>query len=111
MTTTSLLHWYVPLLSEASNSHLAAAIRSRRMQFLDMTIEQAAELAGLSEDQWTALESGWLPPEDSSRCIWCTLAATLQIDVDALFLLESTDLLHRNYRSLGSQPDTPAATL
>jgi hypothetical protein len=58
-------------------SGLARYTRRRREQ-LGLTIEHAAQLAGLELSQWCALESGWVPdPDDLSRIE--AIAATLEI--------------------------------
>jgi len=81
--------------SRSSRTHtlqLASAIKARRVQFLNMTTEQAAHFSGLSPEQWSALESGWLPAMDNTQWIWWTLAGSLQVKVDKLFRLASVDL-------------------
>jgi hypothetical protein len=50
----------------------------RRRQELGLSIERAAELAGLELSQWYALEEGWVPePDDPGRIE--AIAATLEI--------------------------------
>ncbi len=47
--------------SRPAEAPLALLVRHDR-QFLQLTLERAAELAGLSVDQWRQLESGeWIP--------------------------------------------------
>jgi hypothetical protein len=72
---------------------LAAAIRARRVHVLNMTVEQAAEFAGLGEKRWADLESGWIPPQDDGNLwIWWALAASLEVKAERLFCLASSDL-------------------
>lgn len=87
---------------KARHSQLATTIRSRRQSLLNMTIEQAADFAGLTQTQWAALESGWLPSRNGQPWIWWTLAATLQLKVDTLFRLAGSDQLRRSYGPLSS---------
>jgi DNA-binding XRE family transcriptional regulator len=73
---------------------LAAAIQARRVQF-NMTIQQAAEFAGLGPKLWVDLESGWIPPQDDGNLwIWWALAASLEVKAERLFCLASADLAH-----------------
>jgi hypothetical protein len=59
------------------SSGLARYTRRRREQ-LGLSVERAAELAGLKLSEWYALESGWVPdPEDMNRIE--AIAATLEI--------------------------------
>jgi hypothetical protein len=57
-----------------------------------MTVEQAAEFAGLKTEQWSALETGWIPPMDNTLWIWWSLAETLRVSADKLFNLANADL-------------------
>jgi len=67
-------------------SALGSYTRQRREQ-LGLSLERAAELAGLALSEWYALESGWVPdPDDHGRIE--AIAATLEIFwVDYSFLL------------------------
>ena len=60
--------------------------RYTRREELGLSVERAAELAGLELSQWYALESGWVPdPDDMNRIE--AIAATLQVSwVDYSFL-------------------------
>ena len=50
----------------------------RRREELGLTVERAAEQAGLELSEWYALESGWVPdPDDMNRIE--AIAATLEI--------------------------------
>jgi hypothetical protein len=42
---------------------LAAFVQQRRQQ-LELTVADAAHLAGMEFSQWCALESGWIPPDE-----------------------------------------------
>lgn len=75
-----------------SSLQLASAIRTRRVHFLNMTVEEAAVFAGLKADQWVSLESGWIPPLDNTLWIWWSLAGTLGVSADKLFNLANVDL-------------------
>jgi hypothetical protein len=58
-------------------SGLARYTRRRREE-LGLSVERAAELAGLELSEWYALESGWVPdPDDMNRIE--AIAATLEI--------------------------------
>ena len=58
----------------------------RRREELGLTVERAAELAGLELSEWYALESGWVPDPDDMHRIEA-IAATLQVSwVDYSFL-------------------------
>lgn len=54
---------------------IARYTRIRRGQ-LDLTIAQAAELSGLEESQWIAIEEGWVPEQ---RATLQAVATTLQV--------------------------------
>jgi len=45
----------------------------RRRQNLQMSVERAADLAGMTVSQWFALEGGWVPGFDVLRAIAETL--------------------------------------
>jgi DNA-binding XRE family transcriptional regulator len=58
-----------------------------------MTLQQAAEFAGLGEQRLAELESGWIPPQDDDNLwIWWALAASLEVKAERLFRLASVDL-------------------
>jgi hypothetical protein len=72
---------------------LATTIQARRVHCLNMTIQQAAEFAGLGARRWIDLESGWIPPQDDGNLwIWWALASTLEVKAERLFCLASEDL-------------------
>ena len=72
---------------------LAAAILARRVHFLNMTIQQAGEFAGIGAKRLADLESGWIPPQDDGNLwIWWALAASLEVKAERLFRLASGDL-------------------
>jgi hypothetical protein len=78
---------------------LATVIQARRVHFLNMTIQQAAEFAGLEAKRWVDLESGWIPPQDDGNLwIWWALAASLEVKAEHLFCLASGDLAHEELR-------------
>jgi len=68
-----------PAVTEAERlwwvSAVARYTRKRREQ-LGLTVERAAELAGLALSQWLALEESWVPEEPS---VLNAIAATLQV--------------------------------
>jgi transcriptional regulator with XRE-family HTH domain len=69
--------WYASLLGRYTH---------HRRQELGLSIEQAAELAGIEASQWIALENGWLP----DRNVVQSIAATLRVrwsDLDLMCLL------------------------
>ena len=71
----SALDFTAPQLGWTSG--LARYTRRRREE-LGLSVERAAELAGLELSQWYALESGWVPdPDDMNRIE--AIAATLEI--------------------------------
>ncbi len=81
--------------SRTQRRQLAAAIQARRVYFLHMTIQQAAEFAGLGAKLWVDLESGWIPSQDDGNLwIWWALAASLEVKAERLFCLASADLAH-----------------
>ena len=64
---------------------LARYTRKRRTD-LGLSLEHAAELAGLEFSQWCALESGWVPDSENLSVIRA-IAATLEVAwVDYSFL-------------------------
>jgi hypothetical protein len=69
--------WYATLL---------ARYVDRRRRELGLSVEQAADLAGIEASQWVALENGWLPDLPLVQSI----AGTLQVrwtDLDLMCLL------------------------
>ena len=61
---------------------LARYVLRRRIQ-LQMTVEEAAKLAGMAFSEWVALEAGWLPERDE---LWA-IAAVLEVtELDLSFL-------------------------
>ena len=66
-------------------SALACYTRKRR-EDLGLSLECAAELAGLEMSEWAALESGWVPNPDDLALIR-SIAGTLEVSwVDFSFL-------------------------
>jgi transcriptional regulator with XRE-family HTH domain len=47
----------------------------RRRENLGMSVERAADLAGMKVCQWCALEAGWVP----DSCVLCAVAETLDL--------------------------------
>jgi hypothetical protein len=61
----------------------------RRREELDLSLERAAQLAGLELSEWYALESGWVPDLDDMGRIQA-IAATLEVgwmDFSVLLLM------------------------
>src|ERR1700687_1578410 len=96
MNANSSSRRVAPQKRDSQSLRLATALRIRRVQLLRMTIKEAAELAGLEPEQWSALESGWIPAMGDRLWIWFTLAGTLQVTVDKLFHLAGDDLARRS---------------
>lgn len=69
--------WYANLLARYS--------KKRRAE-LGLTVEDAAELAGMQVSEWAAMEDGWLPSE---RSMVRAIAGTLCVhwaDLDMMLL-------------------------
>ena len=64
----------------------------QRREELGLSLERAAELAGLETSEWAALESGWwIPPSDNFPLIRA-IAGTLEASwVDYSFLVLMAD--------------------
>ena len=76
-------------------SAVARYTRSHREQ-LGLTIDRAADLAGLELSQWCALEDGWLPEK---LAVIRAIATTLQVrwsDYDLLTLFARCAQQHRS---------------
>ena len=82
-------------------SALARYTRKRREE-LGLSLERAAELAGLEVSEWAALESGWVPNPDDIALIR-SIAGTLEVSwVDFSFLaLMAACQQHRPEESAG----------
>jgi hypothetical protein len=65
---------------------LASAIKARRIHLLKLTIDQAAEFAGLKPALWADIEEGFLPPLDSALWLWWTLAGTLSVPIFSVLI-------------------------
>ena len=69
--------WYATMLARYS--------KQRRAE-LGLTVEQAAELAGMQVCEWAAMEDGWIPAEKSTiRAIAETLCVHWS-DLDLMLL-------------------------
>ena len=76
-------------------SAVARYTRSRRER-LGLTIDRAADLSGLEQFQWVALEDGWLPEK---LAVIRAIATTLQVrwsDYDLLPLFSRCAQQHRS---------------
>ena len=73
---------------------LAHATRRRREQ-LGLTIEAAAELAGLQSSEWVSLEAGWVPWEEDTLH---AIASTLQVCRGEYFGLAAIVRIHQEYQ-------------
>jgi hypothetical protein len=94
-TSVSCLKPGVARNRRTQSRQLAAAIQARRVQSLNMTIQQAAEFAGLGAKRWVDLESGSIPPQDDGNLwIWWALASSLEVKAERLLCLASADLAH-----------------
>lgn len=72
---------------------LAARVQERRRE-LDLTVEQAAELAGITSSEWQALESGWVPED---RAVLLAIAGALEVSVVQIsFLAEAASFHQKN---------------
>jgi hypothetical protein len=72
-------------------SALASYTRKRREE-LDLSLERAAELAGLESSEWDALESGWWMPASANFPLIRAIAGTLEVSwMDYSFLVLMTD--------------------
>ena len=72
-------------------SALACYTRKRREE-LGLSLECAAELAGLEMSEWAALESGWWIPEPNNFPMIRAIAGTLEISwMDYSFLVLMAD--------------------
>ena len=63
----------------------------RRRIELQMTVEQAAKLAGMAFSEWVALEAGWLPERDE---LWA-IAAVLEVSATDLSFLAAIARCYR----------------
>jgi len=59
-------------------SMLARYTRKRRAE-LGLSLERAAELAGLDSSEWAALESGWWMPASDNFPLIRAIAGTLEV--------------------------------
>lgn len=77
-------------------SAFARYTRKRRAQ-LGLTVDDAAELAGMKLCDWAAMESGWLPEnQDVIRAVAETLeTAWPDLELLALFARSAQQELHR----------------
>ena len=73
---------------------LAHATRRCREQ-LGLTIEAAAELAGLQSSEWVSLEAGWVPWEEDTLH---AIASTLQVCRGEYFGLAAIVRIHQEYQ-------------
>jgi hypothetical protein len=72
-------------------SALARYTRQRREE-LDLSLERAAELAGLEMSEWAALESGWWMPASDNFPLIRAIAGTLEVCwMDYSFLVLMAD--------------------
>jgi hypothetical protein len=71
--------------SSLSNDLLLATFLRYRRQQMMLTLEDAADLAGLTIRQWKALESGWVPAPDSTQLY--AIAGTLEVNTSSLLQL------------------------
>ena len=72
-------------------SALARYTRKRREE-LGLSLERAAELAGLEMSEWAALESGWWMPDPDNLPMIRAIAGTLEVSwMDYSFLVLMAD--------------------
>jgi predicted transcriptional regulator len=57
-------------------THLFARLVRDRRRKLGLTVNRAAELAGITSSQWVSIEAGWVPQDHQ---IVRTIAAALEI--------------------------------
>lgn len=76
--------------SPAERNRLAFLIASyvrRHRQALAMSVERAAELAGMKTSEWSVLEAGWVPQDEPK--LLQAIARTLEIGyLQLLFIAE-----------------------
>lgn len=70
---------------------LAEYVRQRRQQ-LELTINDASELAGIAFSEWCALESGWIPQD---RRVLHSTSGTLMTSLDQISLLAMIGLTEK----------------
>lgn len=78
---------------------LAAFVRQRRLQ-LELTVADAAHLAGLEFSEWCALECGWIPSDE--RNTLRSVAETLMSGAGQVSLLASLSRSAR-HQSISTQ--------
>jgi len=72
---------------------LAVRVQERRRE-LKLTVEGAAELAGMASSEWQALESGWVPED---RAVILAIAGALEVSVVQIsFLAEVAEFHQKN---------------
>jgi transcriptional regulator with XRE-family HTH domain len=88
------------VVSASSSNHtrdlttlFAARVQQRRRE-LNLSVEQAAELAGIASSEWQALESGWVPED---RAVILAIAGALEVHyLEISFLAEVARLNKKN---------------
>ena len=87
MSTTSDIRSKRPTPTPADLALLLARCVRRRRGELGLSIERAAELSGMEISEWCALESGWIP-DDESKLLWSIAGALESGYLNLLFIAE-----------------------